>query len=104
MPDGEFMPSEVLIVRPHDAPWERLARSQHVTITPAGRAAAEMRVTDVISHVDGGETYALEDLTVTDEQVAERKRAQAAMFASLAMCGNCWPAKTRMRAAEVRDD
>jgi hypothetical protein len=90
MTDG-FAPSEALVTRAHDAAWERLAIGQHVTITPAGHPGAEMKITGIIPHADGGETYALEDVTVTDEQVAERKRAEAAMFASIAGCATCWP-------------
>jgi len=86
-----FMPAEALIVRAGDAPWERLARGQRVTITLPGSASAEMKVTDTITHVDGAETYVLDDVAVTGAELAERRRAQAAMFASLAACGTCSP-------------
>lgn len=90
---GEFMPSEALITRPHDAAYDRLVPGQRVLVTIANWHAAAMRVTDVITHADGDETYVLLDSRMTDEQIEERKRAQAAFFSSLAMCGNCRPAE-----------
>jgi siroheme synthase (precorrin-2 oxidase/ferrochelatase) len=66
---GDFMPSEGMITRPHDAPWERLVRGQRVTITHGDRSSAAMRVTDVIAHHDGGETYVLRDAAITDEEL-----------------------------------
>ena len=72
-----FMPSEGMITRPHDAPWERLARGQRVTITHAGWSSAEMRVTDVITHHDGDETYVLRDAAVTDAELEAERAAWA---------------------------
>ena len=69
----EFMPSEGMITRYRDSPWERLTRGQRVTITHGDWTSAEMRVTDVITHHDGDETYVLRDAAVTDAELeAER--------------------------------
>ena len=83
-----FMPSEGLLTRPHDAVWDRLVRGQRVTITAGGRPSAEMRVTDIITHYDGGETYVLRDVTVTEAELEAEKAAFAKMMASTFFCGD----------------
>ena len=78
---GPFMPEEVLISRPRDASWERLTCGQRVTIT-CGGATAEMKVTDVITRIDGGETYVLENAAITGAELAERRLAAGAFYRS----------------------
>jgi hypothetical protein len=77
-----FMPSEGTITRPHDATWERLVRGQRVTITHGDWSSAEMRVTDVITHFDGDETYVLQDAAFTDAKIARQRQAAAAFYRS----------------------
>jgi hypothetical protein len=77
-----FMPAEGMITRPHDAPWERLVRGQRVTITHGDWSSAEMRVTDVITHVNGDETYVLEDAAITDAEIEARRQADRARYSS----------------------
>ena len=82
------MPSEGMITRPHDAPWERLVRGQRVTVTHGDWSSAGMRVTDVITHHDGDETYVLRDAATTDAELAAEKAAFAKAMAGLAFCGD----------------
>ncbi len=92
-----FMPSEGMLTRPHDAPWDRLVRGQRVTITAGEWSSAEMRVTDVITHYDGGETYVLRDITVTEAELAAEKAAFTDLMASTVFCGTCMPGREDVR-------
>lgn len=75
-----FMPAEGMITRWRDSPWERLLPGDRVAITHGDWSSAEMRVTEVIAHVNGDETYVLEDAAITDAQIAERRQAMAAVY------------------------
>lgn len=86
-----FMPSEGMITRPHDAAWGRLERGRQVTVSAGGWSRARMRVTDVIAHVDGDETYVLRDIAVTDAELEAERTSFAEMLATLPACGNCRP-------------
>jgi hypothetical protein len=75
-----FMPSEGMITRPHDAPWKRLVRGQRVMVSHGDWQSAEMRVTGIIAHYDGDETYVLRDAAVTGAELeAERAAFDEAM-------------------------
>ena len=92
--EPRFMPSEVLITRPHDAPagpWEDLGPGRRVLVIIANWPAAAMRVTGVIAHADGGETYVLRDPAVTDAELEAERAAFTEMMRSAAVCGACSP-------------
>ena len=89
--EARFMPSEGMITRPHDAPWERLVRGQRVTVSSGDWSSAEMRVTDIIAHYDGGETCVLRDAATTDAELEAERAAFMKMMTSFASCGNCRP-------------
>ena len=83
-----FMPSEGMITRYRDSPWERLVRGQRVTITHGDWQSAEMRVTDVITHYDGDETYVLRDAAITDAELEAEKAKFTEAMTGLAFIGD----------------
>lgn len=88
------MPSEGMITRWRDSPWPRLAVGDRVTVSHGDWSSAEMRVTKVIPHVNGDETYVLRDPAVTDGELEAEEAQFTAMMRSISSCGNCTPAET----------